>query len=219
MIFLFPENMILFFKRKIKDDLSQKKKKKKKKIHGNMIFSSNATKSWSFRKKSRWNMIFLVLSGKVVLFLQKIWYIFLDGKWKMIFLKKDIENDIFCIICINITNMILPFFKKNQRWSSTKKKNKKKTLKGDWHSRWHCRKSSNDFLYFYGDLHRRFYILLSSETKPGNLIYRIEIWLLLQFIWLKIFYNEESSVPCIIQPSGVVFRGVLQRQLRKVIVH
>ena len=27
-IFLFPENMILFFRRKMKDDLSQKKKKK-----------------------------------------------------------------------------------------------------------------------------------------------------------------------------------------------
>ena len=28
-IFLFPENMILLFRRKMKDDLSQKKKKKK----------------------------------------------------------------------------------------------------------------------------------------------------------------------------------------------
>ena len=170
------------------------------------------------QKKSRWNMIFLVLSGKVVLFLQKIWYFFLDGKWKMIFLKKDIENDIFCIICINITNITL--LQKEPEMIFYKKKTKnKKTVKGDWHSRWHCRKSSNDFLCFHGDLHRRFCILLCSETKPGNLICRIEIWLLLQFIWLKIFYNEESSVPCIIQPSGVVFRGVLQRQLRKVIVH
>ena len=32
MIFLFPENMILFFRQKMKDDLSQE-------IHGNMIFS------------------------------------------------------------------------------------------------------------------------------------------------------------------------------------
>ena len=32
MIFLFPENLILFFRRKMKDDLSQE-------IYGNMIFA------------------------------------------------------------------------------------------------------------------------------------------------------------------------------------
>ena len=42
------------------------------------------------------------------------------------------------------------------------------------------------------------------KKKTGNLIYLIEIWLLLQFIWLEIFCNEESSIPCTIQPSGVV---------------
>ena len=41
MIFLFPPNMILFLRRKIKDDLFFKKKKK----NGNMIFYSNAPKS------------------------------------------------------------------------------------------------------------------------------------------------------------------------------
>ena len=43
MIFLFPENMILHLRGKMKDDLSQK-------IHGNMIFSSNFLKRWSFQK-------------------------------------------------------------------------------------------------------------------------------------------------------------------------
>ena len=42
-IFLFPENMTLFFRRKMKDDLSQK-------IHGNMIFSSNARKDGLAKK-------------------------------------------------------------------------------------------------------------------------------------------------------------------------
>ena len=151
-----PENMIFFFGREMKDDLSQERHRK-----------------WYF-----------------------LYYMYKHYKYDITLLQKEPE---------------MIFYKK-------KTKNKK-TLKGDWHSRWHCRKSSNDFLCFHGDLRRRFYILLCSETKPGNLICRIEIWLLLQFIWLKIFYNEESSVPCIIQPSGVVFRGVLQRQLRKVIVH
>ena len=44
MIFLFPENIILFFRRKMKGDLSQKK------IYGNMIYSSNVLKGWSFQK-------------------------------------------------------------------------------------------------------------------------------------------------------------------------
>ena len=61
MIFLFPENMISHVRRKMKDDLS-------KKIHGNMIFSSNLLKRWSFQKRPRRHMIFLVLSGKMVFF-------------------------------------------------------------------------------------------------------------------------------------------------------
>ena len=42
-IFLFPENTILFFRQKMKDGLSQK-------IHGNMILSSNVLKRRSFPK-------------------------------------------------------------------------------------------------------------------------------------------------------------------------
>ena len=61
MIFLFPENTIFPPRRKMKDDLS-------KKIHGNMIFPSNAQKRWSFQKGLRWDMEFLVLSGKMVFF-------------------------------------------------------------------------------------------------------------------------------------------------------
>ena len=48
MIFLFNENVILFFRQKRKFDLSQEKKEKK--IHGNMMFSSNVSKIWSFQK-------------------------------------------------------------------------------------------------------------------------------------------------------------------------
>ena len=69
MIFLFPENMILHLRRKMKDDLSQK-------IHGNMIFSSNVLKRCSFQEGSRRHMIFLVLPGKMVFFSPKTWYFF-----------------------------------------------------------------------------------------------------------------------------------------------
>ena len=44
MKFLFPENMILFFRRKMKYDLSQK-------LHGSMIFSSNVLKRWFFQNR------------------------------------------------------------------------------------------------------------------------------------------------------------------------
>ena len=43
MIFLFAENMTLFFRGKMKDDLSQK-------INGKIIFFSNTSKSWCFQK-------------------------------------------------------------------------------------------------------------------------------------------------------------------------
>ena len=67
MIFLFPENMILPLRRQMKDDPSQK-------IHGNMIFSSNVQERWYFQKGLCWDMIFLVLSGKMVFFYRKYFY-------------------------------------------------------------------------------------------------------------------------------------------------
>ena len=41
-----------------------------------------------FPKKSWWNMIFLVLSGKMTFLFSKNMILPLDGKWKMIFVKK-----------------------------------------------------------------------------------------------------------------------------------
>ena len=134
----------------------------------------------------------------------------LDGKRKMIFLKKYMEIWYFQYICINITNMILPFCKQKKSKMTFSRKN---TLKGDLYSRSHSRKSSKDSLYFYWDLLRRFHILLSSEKNPGNIIHKTKIWLLLQCIWLVICNT------LYLQPSGVVFRGVLEHQLRKLFVH
>ena len=62
MAFLFPENMILFLGRKIKDDLSGKKNTWKYDI----LFK--CPEEMVFLKRLRWNMIFLVLSGKMVFF-------------------------------------------------------------------------------------------------------------------------------------------------------
>ena len=73
-----------------------------KKIHGNMIFSSNVLKRWSFQKGLRRDMIFLVLSGKMVFFSRK--HIFsLGRKSGMNFLKKYIHGNMifFCVhVCV-----------------------------------------------------------------------------------------------------------------------
>ena len=144
-----------------------------------MIFLKKCMEIWYFlqmpqkhglsKKTSRWNVTFLYIWKDCIFFLGKHDFFF-DGKWKMIFLKKYMEIWYFLYICINVTNMILPFFKKSKRWSSPEKN----TLEADWHSRSHSRKSSISSLYFYEDLHRHFHILLSSETKSGNLIYWTE---------------------------------------------
>ena len=157
-----------------------------------------------FPKKSRWNMNCLVLSGKMVFFFRKIWCFFFGRKLKDDLSQEIHGNMIFLYICMNVKDMIFS-------WENSRK--------GDWHSRSHSRKSSNDSLCFYRDLHERFHIFPCSEKSTGNLVYRIEIWiLLLQLIWLEIFCNEESSILCNIQPSGVVFRGMIERQLRKLFV-
>ena len=65
-------------------------------------------------------MIFLALSGKMVLFFRKIWSYSLDGKWRIIFLKKYME--IWYIISVYSekmvflfpANMILPFCQKSK---------------------------------------------------------------------------------------------------------
>ena len=66
-----------------------------KKIHGNMIFSSNFLKRWSFQKGPRRHMIFLVLSGKMVFFSRKHDLFSLGRKWKAVFLRKYMET--WCI--------------------------------------------------------------------------------------------------------------------------
>ena len=105
-------------------------------------------------------MLFFVSSEKMVFFSGKYDIFSLDGKWKIIFLKKYMEIWSFLYICINVTNMILSFCKKKSEMIFSQK--------GGWHARLHSRKSSNDSLYFYGDLHKSFHILLSSQKNQEN---------------------------------------------------
>ena len=131
-----------------------------------------------FSKRLHWNLIFLVLSGKVAFFPREHEFSPLDRKGKMIFPTWCYPTKIRSTV-IDILD-------------------------------WHCRKCFNNSLYFYGDLW--------SKKTPRNLIYRIELWLSLQIIRLEIFYKEESLILCFIQLSEVVFRGLLERQSRKLFV-
>ena len=80
MIFLFPENMILFFRRKMKDDLSQKNTWKY-----DIFFK--CSEKMVFPKRLLWNMIFLVvLSGKMI---------FLFSENKILFFRRKMEDNLF----------------------------------------------------------------------------------------------------------------------------
>ena len=152
MIFLFPENMILFFRRKMKDDLSQKKKKYIEKWY----FLEMPRKDGLSKKNGAWIWSFLYYLERLGFFFQKI-YFSLDGKWKMIFFKKYMEVWYFLCICKNVTNMIF---------------SRKIYLKViDILDR--ILERVPIILCTFMETFRRFDILLSSEKNPGNLIYRI----------------------------------------------
>ena len=89
-----------------------------------MMFSSNVLKKMVFPKNWQLNMIFFVISGNMVfLFPRKYDISSLDGKWKMILDQKYMEVWYFLYICINVTNMMLPFCQKNKDNLAPKKYN------------------------------------------------------------------------------------------------
>ena len=119
----FPENVILLFGHKRRDDLSKKKKqqtntkKTKPRNPGNMMFSSNVLKTWSFQK-------ILTCTWSFLQYLER-WYFFFpeqkmkedDDLWKydIWYYKGDMGIWYFLYICINVTKMMFPFCQKNQR--------------------------------------------------------------------------------------------------------
>ena len=83
-IFLFPEYLILIFRWKMKDDLSQKKKKKKKKKRKFGIFFK-CCRMIIFPKiitQEHGNTIYLVLSGKMIFIFSKNIILFYKGEMK-----------------------------------------------------------------------------------------------------------------------------------------
>ena len=112
MIFVFHEYLILPPRRKMKDDLSQK-------TTGKYDIFFKCSEKMIFSKRWYRNMIFLVLSGRMVFFSPEHEIFSLDGKWKIIFFKKYMETWYF--LCT--------------RTDATNRTPRKNTAKGDWHPR------------------------------------------------------------------------------------
>ena len=67
------------------------------KVHENVICSSNAPKRLPFQNRSRWNTIFLVLSGKMVFFSRKYDFFLWTENERWSFSRNTWKCDIFCI--------------------------------------------------------------------------------------------------------------------------
>ena len=68
-----------------------------------------------FPKKSRWNMIFLELSGKMIFLFPENMILFFRRKRKDDLSQKDyLEIRCFLYICINVKNLALPFCQKKK---------------------------------------------------------------------------------------------------------
>ena len=66
----------------------------------------------------------------------------------------------------------------------------KNTPKGYWRSRLTLYKELQQFSVLSWRPLQAFSYIAFQQKKPENLIYEAEVWLLLQFIWLEIFYKE-----------------------------
>ena len=125
MIFLALSGNMIFLFSQIYDHIlkTEKKKwsfskKKTKKKNGNMMFSSNVRKD-GISKKIALKYDLQYLRRSYVFFSRKYYNFFMDEKWKMIFLKKICY---FQYICINVTNIMLPFYQKKPKGNLLSKK-------------------------------------------------------------------------------------------------
>ena len=147
MIFLFPENMILPLRRKMKDDLSQKNTRKY-----DIFFKCSEKMVFSKRIALIYDLFCTLWKGDF--FSRKRDIFSLDRKWERGDLSQEIHGKMTCSIWY--VPRQLP-----KKWSYTAKIHLKVIDILDPHPR----KSSSSSLYFHGDLYRGFHILLSNEKK------------------------------------------------------
>ena len=140
-IFLFPENIILFFRRKMKSDLSQKNTWKY-----DIFFKCPEKMVFPKKIAVEYNLSYII--WKDGFFLQKIWYFFVERKMKDD-LSQEVHGNMILSVCMY----------KCQKYDCTflQKKSKMIFPRKNWNSRSYSRKSSNDFLYFHGDVSTNYF--------------------------------------------------------------
>ena len=154
-----------------------------KSLHGKPYFLfPDVLKRWSFQKNCAGIWSFLYYRERWYFFFPKIWSYTLDGKWKMIFLKKYTE----------IWYFLQAFWKYGLS---------KRCRAGTWSflcylERWYFFPENMIFFPWAGSERRSFsgntwkHDGIDQRRKTENVIYRIEVWPILKFIRLEIFYNE-----------------------------
>ena len=105
-----------------------------KKIHGNMIFSSNVLKRWSFQKNCTGIWSFLYHEERWHFFFPKIWYFFYGRKMKDDLSQKIHGNMMFSVYMYKCYKYDITLLQKKSKMIFSQKN----TLKGDWHSRLVC---------------------------------------------------------------------------------
>ena len=155
-MFLFPKNMILHPRRKIKDDLSQKNTRKYDisfKLSEKMVFWKGATPGDDLS----------CIIWKNGIFFPKTRYFFLGQEVRDDLSQERHGNMIFSVYTYGCyKRSVTPLCqKKNQRWSYPAKIHLKVIDVLDWHPI----KSSRNSLYFHGDLYKRFHVLLSCKKN------------------------------------------------------
>ena len=166
-MFLFPKNMILHLRRKMKDHLCQNNTGKYD-IFFKLQTSNYLLQRWSFQKGLRWEMIFLVLSEKMVFFFpENMIFFYLGRKWEMTLLKKYMEIWHFLCTRTGIADVVSrPSAKKNQRWSHPAKIHLKVIDVLDWHPR---KSSSNSLLFTFVETFTGVFMYFSPAKKPRKL--------------------------------------------------
>ena len=135
-----------------------------------------------FPERLCWNMIILVLSGKII---------FLFPENMILHVRRKMEDD----LSLKIHGNMIFFSNLLKRWSFQKGPRRLMiflVLSGNM-----VFFSQKLDLFFLGRRWKTAFLRKYMETwciaqrrKTGNPIYRVEVWLLLKFVRLEIFYNE-----------------------------
>ena len=162
-MFLFPKNMILHLRRKMKDHLCQNNTRKYD-ILFKLQTSNYLLQRWPFQKGLRWEMISCIIWKDDVFFPENMTFFSLGRKWDMTFLKKFMEIWYFLCTRTGIADVVSrTSAKKNQRWSHPAKIHLKVIDVLDWHPR---KSSSNSLLCTFVETFTAVFMYFSPAKKP-----------------------------------------------------